>query len=102
MKISKIEIEKICKIAKISIPENQEKALKFCNHIQLILNWISEIQSIETTGINPMVNPLHNNSDFININTIQKSENHSNQIKESAKIINIGDEIYFQAPLKVL
>jgi aspartyl/glutamyl-tRNA(Asn/Gln) amidotransferase C subunit len=102
MKISKTEIEKICKIAKISIPENQEKALKFCNHIQLILNWISEIQSIETTGINPMVNPLHNNSDFININTIQKSENHSNQIKKSAKIINIDDEIYFQAPLKVL
>ena len=102
MKISKEEIEKICKIAKINIPENQEKAAKFCNHIDLILNWISEIQSIETTGIEAMINPLHNKSDFIKISESQSSKNQADDIKKSAKVVNIDEDSYFQAPLKVL
>lgn len=102
MIISDKEFDKLLKISKIS-PKNQEHEKKVKDHINLIVKWASEIKSINTDGIDPLVNIISDFSENIDLNQdVKLSLCDVEKIKESLKINQIQDEDYFLAPTKVV
>jgi aspartyl-tRNA(Asn)/glutamyl-tRNA(Gln) amidotransferase subunit C len=56
MTIDKTEIEKLARLARISISENDSADV--ADRITRILDLVDQLQAVDTTGVAPMSNPL--------------------------------------------
>ena len=56
MKVTREVVEKIAELAKLQIPEDDFDVVM--ENLSRILDLVEEMQSVDTTGVEPMANPL--------------------------------------------
>jgi aspartyl-tRNA(Asn)/glutamyl-tRNA(Gln) amidotransferase subunit C len=56
MKIDKETVQKISSLARITIPE--EELDKYSSHLEKVLEYMKEINSVDTDGVEELINPM--------------------------------------------
>jgi aspartyl-tRNA(Asn)/glutamyl-tRNA(Gln) amidotransferase subunit C len=81
--VSETEIEKLCKLADLSLTSEEKKNTK--THLEVVLNAFRELQEVDTTGVEPMYQ-IKDSIDF-------RKDVPSNQLKSEKFLKNVCSEV---------
>lgn len=83
MKISEKEINRIAKLAKLEV--NNEEIEKFTNQLTLILELVEKLKEVDTEGIKPTYN-IHHSKNFFREDKVEPS-------LEREKVLSNAEEV---------